>query len=201
MWDNRLVQIEGVVNLLEARLRARDLRLIFTGGTRMNWMGFGPVYLTRLCSRKVMWKTSICNDIERFGAIMFFVGIDVAKNKHDISVLDNNGDILFALPNVPNTTAGATRLIKTLEKKGIRAGNCIVGMEATSHYWLAFYSFLINHDFDIKVINPIVTDGYRNMLVRKAKNDNIDSQIIAKVLMLGAYHESPIADGKIVALR
>ncbi len=166
MWDNGLVQIEGVDIILEARLRTKDLRLIFTGGTRMSWMGFGPVYLTRLCSRKVMWKTSICNDIERFGAIMFFVGIDVAKSKHDISVLDNNGDVLFALPNVPNTTAGAARFLKALEKNGIPVRDCVVGMEATGHYWLAFYSFLINHDFDIKVINPTVTDGYRNMLVR-----------------------------------
>ena len=167
----------------------------------MSWMGFGPVYLTRLCSRKVMWKTSICNNIERFGAIMFFVGIDIAKNKHDISVLDNNGDVLFALPNVTNTTAGAARFLKALEKNGIPVEDCVVGMEATGHYWLAFYSFLINHDFDIKVINPIVTDGYRNMLVRKVKNDNIDSQVIAKVLMLGAYQESPVAGGEMVALR
>jgi transposase len=132
---------------------------------------------------------------------LFFVGIDVAKSKHDISVLNNNGEVLFALPNVLNTTAGALRFLKALEKHGISAEDCIVGMEATGHYWLAFYSFLVNHGFDIKVINPIVTDGYRNMLVRKVKNDNIDSQIIAKVLMLGAYQESPVADGQMVALR
>lgn len=132
---------------------------------------------------------------------LFFVGIDVAKSKHDISVLNNNGEVLFALPNVLNTTAGALRFLKALEKHGISAKDCIVGMEATGHYWLAFYSFLVNHGFDIKVINPIVTDGYRNMLVRKVKNDNIDSQIIAKVLMLGAYQESPVADGQMVALR
>lgn len=53
----------------------------------------------------------------------------------------------------------------------------------------------------MKVINPIVTDGYRNMLIRKVKNDDLDSQIIAKVLMIGAYQESPVADGEIVALR
>ncbi len=132
---------------------------------------------------------------------MFFVGIDVAKSKHDIPVLDNNGDVLFALPNVPNTPAGAAHSLKELEKHGIPVADCMVGMEATEHCWLAFYSFLIDYDFDIKVINPIVTDGYRNMLVRKVKNDSIDSQIIAKVLMLGAYQESPVADGEMVALR
>jgi hypothetical protein len=72
MWDNKLVQIEGVVALLEVQFRTKDLRLIFTGGTRMSWVGFGPVYLTRLCSRKVMWKTSVCNNTERFGAIIVF---------------------------------------------------------------------------------------------------------------------------------
>lgn len=201
MWDNKLVQTEGVVILLEAWLRTKDLRLIFTSGTRMSWMGFCPVCLTRLCSRKVMWKTSVCNNIERFDVIMFFVGIDVAKSKHDISVLNSDGDVLFALPKVPNTTAGGQRLLKAFEKHGIATEDCIIGMEATGHYWLAFYSFLINHNFTVKVINPIVTDGYRNMLVRKVKNDNIDSQIIAKVLMLGAYQESPVADGEMVALR
>lgn len=132
---------------------------------------------------------------------MFYIGIDVAKNKHDISVLTDTGEILFSLSNVANTTVGAQRFLTVLEKHKVPVRDCIVGMEATGHYWLAFYSFLINHDFSVKVINPIVTDGYRNMLIRKVKNDDLDSQIIAKVLMIGAYQESPVADGEIVALR
>lgn len=133
--------------------------------------------------------------------MMIYIGIDVAKYKHDIAVLNHQGELLFTLPKVPNTTAGAQRFLKAVEDHDIAVNNCVVGMEATGHYWLGFYSFLIGHEFTVKVINPIVTDGYRNMLVRKVKNDVIDSQIIAKVLMIGAYQETTVTDGELLALR
>jgi len=37
-----------------------------------------------------------------------------------------------------------------------------IGMEATGHYWLAVYSFLIENGFVVHVVNPIQTDGWRS---------------------------------------
>lgn len=36
-----------------------------------------------------------------------------------------------------------------------------IGMEATGHYWLALYSFLLDHDFSVIVLNPIQTNAWR----------------------------------------
>lgn len=132
---------------------------------------------------------------------MFFVGIDIAKHKHDITVLDQNGDAIFALTRVENSHAGGSRFLASLTKHKIQIQDCLVGMEATGHYWLGFYSYLVAHDFEVKVINPIVTDGYRNMLIRKVKNDIVDSQVIAKVLMLGLYQDTSVASEETLALR
>ena len=74
-------------------------------------------------------------------------------------------------------------------------------MEATGHYWLTFYGFLLEKGFNVKVINPIVTDAYRSMRVRKVKTDPVDALVIAKVLMLGEYSESSAASGETLALR
>ena len=34
-----------------------------------------------------------------------------------------------------------------------------IGMEATGHYWLALYSFLVKNHFIVHVVNPIQTDS------------------------------------------
>jgi len=74
-------------------------------------------------------------------------------------------------------------------------------MEATGHYWLVLYSWLIEQGFDVKVINPIVTDAYRNMLIRKTKNDRIDAEVVARVLKMGEYQETSVLDDDTLSLR
>jgi transposase len=74
-------------------------------------------------------------------------------------------------------------------------------MEATGHYWLVLYSGLIEQGFDVKVINPLVTDAFRHMLIRKVKNDRIDAEVVVAVLRLGEYQETSITDHDTLALR
>jgi transposase len=132
---------------------------------------------------------------------MFYVGIDIAKSSHEAAILTDSGDLVGATLKVPNTTPGAQKLLSNFVKAGVTAENSVIGMEATGHYWLAIYSFLVGQGYCVKVINPIVTDADRNMSVRKAKTDQIDAVVIAKVLRLGEYKESPAADEQTLALR
>lgn len=132
---------------------------------------------------------------------MFYVGIDIAKHNHEICILDASGESVDSLRKVPNSIAGAESLIAALGRLDLAPSDCLVGMEATGHYWLAFYSYLMGKGFNLKVINPIVTDAYRSMQVRKVKTDPVDAKVIAKVLMLGEYSESPVANGETLALR
>jgi transposase len=132
---------------------------------------------------------------------MFYVGIDIAKNSHEAAILSDSGELVGSTLKVANTTSGAQKLLSSLAKAGVPTDNAVIGMEATGHYWLAIYSFLVGQGFAVKVINPIVTDAYRNMSVRKAKTDQIDAVVIAKVLRLGEYKESPTANEQTLALR
>lgn len=132
---------------------------------------------------------------------MYYIGIDISKHSHEISILDVSQGIVEPSKKVANTAAGAAKLLALFEKHQVLPENCLIGMESTGHYWLVFYSFLINQGYSVKVINPIVTDAYRNMLIRKVKNDAVDAQVIAKVLMLGEYQESPVANEETLALR
>lgn len=132
---------------------------------------------------------------------MYYIGIDISKRSHEVCILDDSQGILEPSLKVANSSIGTQKLLGLFEKHLVSPDNCQIGMESTGHYWLVFYSFLINKGFSVKVINPIVTDAYRNMLVRKVKNDSVDAQVIAKVLMLGEYKESPVADEEVLALR
>lgn len=125
---------------------------------------------------------------------MFYVGIDIAKNSHEAAILTDSGEMVGSILKIPNTTPGAQKFLSNFIKVGVTADNSVIGMEATGHYWLAIYSFLVGQGYCVKVINPIVTDAYRNMSVRKAKTDQIDAVVIAKVLRMGEYQESPTAN-------
>ena len=132
---------------------------------------------------------------------MFHVGIDIAKNNHEAAILNDAGELVGSTLKVTNTTSGAQKLLDSFVKSGVTVDNTVVGMEATGHYWLAIYSFLVSQGYTVKVINPIVTDAYRNMSVRKVKNDQVDAVVIARVLRLGEYKESPSADEQTFAMR
>ena len=86
---------------------------------------------------------------------MFFLGIDIGKNTHVASLMDDNGKTVFKAFSFPNSTIGATSL---LDKLTPFSNEIEIGMEATGHYWLALYSFLVEHGFVIHVINPIQKD-------------------------------------------
>lgn len=133
---------------------------------------------------------------------MYYIGIDIAKKRHEVCFLNEEGDVLDGNSfNISNTASGLDKLQTALNKYGLKPDNSVVGMEATGHYWLVLYSWLIEQDFHVKVINPIVTDAYRNMLIRKTKNDRIDAEVVARVLKMGEYQETSVLEDDTMALR
>ena len=71
----------------------------------------------------------------------------------------------------------------------------------TGHYWLNLYSSLVNLNFNVFVINPIQTDAFRKMYIRKTKNDSKDSYIIAQIMCFGEFSSYSISDENIFAIR
>ncbi|WP_196590063.1 IS110 family transposase [Pectinatus frisingensis] len=130
---------------------------------------------------------------------MFYLGIDIGKNNHVASLLDEKGKVVFKAFSFSNSTDGANCLI---EKIYSYSSAMEIGMEATGHYWLALYSFLFKQGFIIHVINPIQTDGWRNATeIRKHKTDVIDSVLIADFIRYGEFLETSLANEDVLSLR
>ena len=133
---------------------------------------------------------------------MFYLGIDIAKNTHVASLIDEKGKNIFKGFSFSNSSDGGKSLLDII-KKYVDFSDVTVGMEATGHYWLSIYSFLYDYDFhSIHVINPIQTDGWRKGTeIRKRKNDIIDSVLIADLIRYGDFVETSLSNEDLFSLR
>jgi transposase len=112
---------------------------------------------------------------------MFYCGIDVAKRKHAVVVLNDNGQTHRPVFTIQNTREGMEFLVETLQRVG---DDVMVGLEATGHYWLSLYDVLTRRGYAVAVINPLQIAAYRKSGVRKVKNDRTDAVWIADFLRI-----------------
>ena len=132
---------------------------------------------------------------------MFFVGIDIAKNAHEATVIDNHGNTLVKPFKFKNSAAGFDKLSSSLQALSAAVSDFEFGMEATGHYWLNLYTKLVECGYSVHVINPVQSDALRGLYIRQTKNDAKDSFIIAELIRFGRYSETTLADGDLIALR
>lgn len=86
---------------------------------------------------------------------MFYVGIDIAKNNHEASIIDYNGKLMTGSFSFSNSVKGLEKFKRIISSFSLSSNNCIIGMEATGHYWISLYSFLVDLGFTCIAINPI----------------------------------------------
>lgn len=133
---------------------------------------------------------------------MLYLGIDIGKNNHVASLIDDKGKTLFKAFSFSNTSDGGENLLNKLKPCTNSVEDIEIGMEATGHYWLSIYSFLVEKNFIIHVVNPIQTDGWRKGTeIRKRKTDSIDSILIAELIRYGDFLETSLADEDTMSLR
>ncbi len=116
---------------------------------------------------------------------ILYVGIDVSKDKSDICIKDQNGNDLIQRFKITNSKADLGHLYETIERirsKTPGKSDVVFGMEATGIYSLPLYSALKRDGYKVKLYNPIQTNGFRKINIRKTKTDPIDSAIIADML-------------------
>jgi len=115
---------------------------------------------------------------------MIYVGIDVAKDKHDCFITDSDGEILFPVFTIQNNRDGFDDLFAKILSISSDFSNIKVGLEATGHYSYNLLGYLIDKGLPTFVINPLHTNLYRKSLsLRKTKTDKVDARTIAMMLM------------------
>ena len=115
---------------------------------------------------------------------MIYVGIDVAKNKHDCFITNSDGEVLFKAFTIANNLTGFTELYQKIESVMEDVSKVKVGLEATGHYSYNLLGFLLDNGLPTFVINPLHTNLYRKSLsLRQTKTDKVDARTIASMLM------------------
>ena len=84
---------------------------------------------------------------------MIFVGIDVAKDKHDCFAISSDGEVLFEKLTIKNTLDGFSLLINSIFIFEKDLNKIKVGLEATGHYSNNIVNFLLNKGFSLYLIN------------------------------------------------
>jgi transposase len=116
---------------------------------------------------------------------MIYIGIDVAKDKHDCCIIDSDGVILNDSLRVSNSYEGFELLyysiLSVLPNKDI--SNVKIGLESTGHYSTNLQNFLYAKGFQLFILNPLATNLFRKaQTLRKTKTDKTDALVIAKML-------------------
>ena len=115
---------------------------------------------------------------------MIYVGIDVAKDKHDCFITNSDGEVLFKAFTIANNLTGFTELYQKIESVMEDVSKVKVGLEATGHYSYNLLGFLLDKGLTTFVINPLHTNLYRKSLsLRQTKTDKADARTIASMLM------------------
>jgi transposase len=117
---------------------------------------------------------------------MVYVGIDVAKDKHDCCILGRDGEPIGNTFTFPNSADGFEQLYKTIVRvvPRDRFGEVKIGLEATGHYSINLVSFIRDNGLEPVILNPLAVNLFRKaQTLRKTKTDKTDARFIASMLM------------------
>src|SRR3989344_1182808 len=131
----------------------------------------------------------------------FYVGIDIAKAFHQATVIDETGTIIGGSIRFANTTTGAQKLLSHLASIQKEDKPVLFGLEATGHYWLSLYSFLVGKGYTVIVINPYQSDAWRKVHLSVVKTDKEDAFLIADILRFGSFTKTAVPDEALLSLR
>lgn len=110
-----------------------------------------------------------------------YIGIDIAKHEHVAASRYENGEPHGKAFAFANDEKGFKSLLERFRELEATPENSLVVMESTGHYWMALWEFLVDHGYDVAIVNPVLTDAFRKAeTMRKTKTDKVDAFLIAE---------------------
>lgn len=111
-----------------------------------------------------------------------FVGIDIAATTAEVAT-QRPGAKASRSFQIDQTPEGFNRLVNKLQATGHDPSHILVVMEATGSYWMSLATRLVHDGFQVSVINPSQAHHFAKALLKRAKTDAIDAQILAQLAM------------------
>lgn len=109
-----------------------------------------------------------------------YVGIDVAKDKFDVSYTVD-GQNIFGYSTFANDKKGIKKFFKQavtfMQNQGEKAIHFC--MEATGIYHFELCEYLQNSAHTVSVVNPLKTKSFSKSLMLRTKNDKVDSSMLS----------------------
>jgi len=133
---------------------------------------------------------------------MFYVGIDVAKEKHYVCILDDTKEIAIKPFWIYSDILGLRKLVTILGELSLNNDDFIIGVESTGAFSENLYEYITDADYKVILLNSYQTAKFRDFSTgRKIKNDSIDAYVIAELLSTGKYKESFISNDDYQSLK
>lgn len=131
---------------------------------------------------------------------MYYVGIDIAKFKHDCCILSDNL-VEVTQFSFKNNAKGYEEFFTTLRSLDF-SENFKIGLEATGHYGNNLKMHLSRNGYSYMELNPLLISRFiKSRTLRKTKTDKIDSKEIAMWVATAEYKPSPAPMVDMVALK
>ena len=133
---------------------------------------------------------------------MYYVGIDVAKEKHYVCILDDTKEIAVKPFWIYSDILGLRDLLAKLAELSLNNDDFIIGVESTGAFSENLYEYITDADYKVVLLNSYQTAKYRDFsTMKKIKNDSIDALVIAELLASDKYKESYISNDDYQALK
>jgi transposase len=126
---------------------------------------------------------------------MYYVGIDVAKERHYVCILDDAMELAVKPFWIYSDILGLRELVKRLANLSLDNDDFILAVESTGAFSENLYEYITDSDYKAILLNSYQTARYRDFrTMKKVKNDAIDAYVIAELLVSGKYKESYISN-------
>ena len=126
---------------------------------------------------------------------MYYVGVDIAKEKHYVCILDDTKELACKPFWIYSDILGLRELLKRLAELSLDMDDFIIGIESTGAFSENFYSYITDADYKVILLNSYQTAKYRDFsTLKKIKNDSIDAYVIAELLASAKYKASYISN-------
>jgi len=130
------------------------------------------------------------------------VGIDVSSEFSIVAMLAPTGELIRKPFRIDHNPVGFHKLLDILKKEEERLKRKpIYFVESTGIFHLPLFFFLKSNDLKGFVLNPLCVHSTKNFDLRKVKNDNKDSEAIARLAKYQDVKVSIMPEPQILVLR
>lgn len=108
---------------------------------------------------------------------MRYAGIDVAAERHVVAVVNEREEVVQRPTSFGEDAEGYERLRAVIgSSEGL-----VVALEATGHYWQNLVAALVADGYAVALVNPLRTRRFAEEDLARAKTDEIDALVIARM--------------------